>query len=125
MCRRPIVHPVASGRGPPRRALKANNEDARRAYRQGHQALSRGQWIPAFESFLELERILRGAKETADVALYWQAYSLSRAGRARQAKGIAERLVDRYPQSRGATTRDASSAPRPRCPPVPTPTRRR
>ncbi len=87
----------AEAQAPP--ALTAKNEDARRVYRQGHQALNRERWIPAYESFQELERILRGAKETADVALYWQAYSLSRAGRTRQAKGIAERLVDQYPQS--------------------------
>ena len=101
-----------SAAAPP--ALKTKNDDARAAYRKGHESLNGRRWGEAFEVFREVERLLGRAKEDVDAALYWQAYALDRAGRKREAKAIAERLVRRYPKSTWKDDAKRLSGPAPK-----------
>ncbi|MEO1339222.1 MAG: tetratricopeptide repeat protein, partial [Myxococcota bacterium] len=79
--------------------LKTKNEDARAAYRDGHAALNRGDWGGATQTFRRLERALQRTNESLDAALYWQAYALSRMERHEEARKVARRLIETYPQS--------------------------
>lgn len=76
-------------------------------YWQGHEALKNSDWNGALQRFADLEKQLR-AKEpkNADAAIYWEAYALTQAKRATEAKAAIERLHRDFPNSRWSKDAD-------------------
>jgi HEAT repeat protein len=75
-------------------------EPSKSLYWQGHEAIGRKDWDAAFDHFRDLERQLAGhAAEPVDAAIYWQAYALAQANRAREAAAAIERLRRAHPDS--------------------------
>ena len=79
--------------------LTTKSKKAQQAYRQGHEALSDSRWAEALQTFKQMEQALEQSKEAVDAALYWQAYTLTRLGRSREAELVADRLIEQYPKS--------------------------
>lgn len=85
-------------------ADKASNE----LYWQGQAALKKSDWNTALKRFGELERKLREREpQSADAALYWEAYALVQARRTSEAKNVLEKLRREFPQSRWSKDADA------------------
>jgi len=83
---------------------KASNQ----LYWQGQAALKKSDWSTALKRFEELERLLREKEpQSADAALYWEAYALVQAKRTAEAKGVLEKLRREFPQSRWSKDADA------------------
>lgn len=77
-------------------------------YWQGQEALKNSDWSAALKRFTDLEQQLRSKEpKSADAAIYWQAYALTQAKRATEAKTAIERLHHDYPQSRWGKDADA------------------
>jgi HEAT repeat protein len=75
-------------------------EPSKSLYWQGHDALGRKDWDAALGHFRDLEGQLAGrATEPVDAAIYWQAYALVQANRAREAAAAIERLRRAHPDS--------------------------
>jgi HEAT repeat protein len=75
-------------------------EPSKSLYWQGHEALGRKDWDAALGHFRDLEQQLAGrTSEPVDAAIYWQAYALVQAKRAREAATAIERLRRAHPQS--------------------------
>ncbi|MEO7323953.1 MAG: HEAT repeat domain-containing protein [Dokdonella sp.] len=92
-------------------AGKASNE----LYWQGQAALKKSDWATALKRFTDLEHLLREKEpQSADAALYWEAYSLVQAKRTAEAKGVLDKLRREFPQSRWSKDAEAlvqSSSP--------------
>jgi HEAT repeat protein len=77
-------------------------------YWQGQESLKQSDWNTALKRFAELEKQLRAKEpQNADVAVYWQAYTLMQAKRTTEAKAAVERLHHDYPSSRWSKDADA------------------
>ena len=82
-------------------AMAPSGESEQALYWQGHESLKDGRWEEALVRFKQLEEQLqRSEPESADAALYWQAYALSKARRNAEARAMVDRLRSRYPASR-------------------------
>jgi HEAT repeat protein len=76
-------------------------ESSKQLYWQGHEALGQSDWAGALERFRELEvQLSRSKTEPTDAAIYWQAYALAQAHRAREARVEIDRLRQAYPGSK-------------------------
>jgi outer membrane protein assembly factor BamD (BamD/ComL family) len=83
---------------------KASNQ----LYWQGQAALKKSDWSTALKRFEDLEKLLREKEpQSADAALYWEAYTLVQARRTTEAKGVLERLHREFPNSRWGKDADA------------------
>jgi len=83
---------------------KASNQ----LYWQGQAALKKSDWPTALKRFEELEKLLREKEpQSADAALYWEAYTLVQAKRTAEAKTMLERLHREFPASRWGKDADA------------------
>jgi HEAT repeat protein len=89
-------------------AMAPAGKELNQLYWQGQESLKQADWNTALKRFAELEKQLR-AKEpkNADVAVYWQAYTLMQAKRTTEAKAAVERLHHDYPASRWSKDADA------------------
>lgn len=84
-------------------AGKASNE----LYWQGQAALKKSDWATALKRFTDLEHLLREKEpQSADAALYWEAYSLVQAKRTAEAKGVLDKLRREFPKSRWSKDAD-------------------
>lgn len=99
------VHDVrAASEGDMAPADKAANQ----LYWQGQAALKKSDWPTALKRFTELERLLREKEpQSADAALYWEAYALTQARRTAEAKTTLDRLHREFPNSRWSKDADA------------------
>ena len=83
---------------------KASNQ----LYWQGQAALKQSDWPTALKRFEDLEKLLREKEpQSADAALYWEAYTLVQARRTAEAKSVLERLHREFPNSRWSKDADA------------------
>jgi len=81
---------------------------ANQLYWQGQAALKKSDWSTALKRFTELERLLREKEpQSADAALYWEAYALTQARRTAEAKTTLDRLHREFPNSRWSKDADA------------------
>ena len=81
---------------------------ANQLYWQGQAALKKSDWPGALKRFAELERLLREKEpQSADAALYWEAYALTQARRTAEAKATLDKLRREFPGSRWS--KDAES----------------
>ena len=81
---------------------------ANQLYWQGQAALKKSDWSTALKRFTELERLLREKEpQSADAALYWEAYALTQARRTTEAKTTLDRLHREFPNSRWSKDADA------------------
>lgn len=88
-------------------AMAPKNDSAKAVYWQGHDALKRADWDEALKRFRSLEdQLRRDEPAAADAALYWQAYTQSRAGQDGAARSTVERLHKQYPESRWGAEAD-------------------
>lgn len=88
-------------------AMAPTGSDAKAVYWDGHEALKRADWDAALKRFRDLEdRLRRDEPAAADAAVYWQAYTLTRAGRDGEARSTIERLHRQYPKSRWGSEAD-------------------
>jgi HEAT repeats/Outer membrane lipoprotein len=77
-------------------------------YWEGQAALKDSDWSKALKLFEDLEKLLRkNEPESADAALYWQAYALAQSKRTAEAKGVIERMRRQFPESRWNKDADA------------------
>ncbi len=84
-------------------AMQPTSEAARALYRDGHEALEKGDWNRAYERFSVLEAQLRDAKETGvDAAMYWEAYALEAGRRPGDARQRIDQMLREFPDSRWA-----------------------
>ena len=96
-------------------AYAASNEEMAPAdkqlnqlYWQGHEALKHADWNAALKNFSDLEKQMRTKEpQNADAAIYWEAYTLTQARRATEAKAAVERLHRDFPDSRWNKDADA------------------
>lgn len=99
-----LQHAVAASEGDMAPTDKASNQ----LYWQGQAALKKSDWPAALKSFEDLERLLREKEpQSADAALYWEAYTLVQAKRTAEAKGVLDKLRREFPNSRWAKEADA------------------
>jgi HEAT repeat protein len=76
---------------------KASNQ----LYWDGQASLKKGDWRTALKHFQDLEKILRAKEpQSADAALYWEAYTLVQAKRTTEAKAQIDKLRREFPNSR-------------------------
>jgi HEAT repeat protein len=95
---------VAASEGDMAPTDKASNQ----LYWQGQAALKKSDWPTALKRFEDLERLLREKEpQSADAALYWEAYTLVQAKRTTEAKGVLDKLRREFPNSRWAKDADA------------------
>jgi outer membrane protein assembly factor BamD (BamD/ComL family) len=95
---------LAASEGDMAPADKASNQ----LYWQGQAALKKSDWAGALKRFTELEQLLREKEpQSADAALYWEAYALMQAKRTSEAKGVLDKLRREFPKSRWS--RDAEA----------------
>ena len=74
-------------------ADKASNQ----LYWDGQASLKKGDWTTALKHFQDLEKLLRQKEpQSADAALYWEAYTLVQAKRTAEAKTAIDRLHREY-----------------------------
>jgi HEAT repeat protein len=104
-------------RGMAEDAMAPGGKELNQLYWQGQESLKQSDWNTALKRFAELEKQLRAKEpQSADVAIYWQAYALQQAKRATEAKAAVERLHHDYPKSRWS--KDADSLLRQTQPPA-------
>lgn len=95
-------------RGMSEDAMAPTGKELNQLYWQGQESLKQSDWSTALKRFAELEKQLRAKEpQSADVAIYWQAYALLQAKRATEAKAAVERLHHDYPKSRWSKDADA------------------
>ena len=76
---------------------KASNQ----LYWDGQASLKKGDWATALKHFQDLEKLLRAKEpQSADAALYWEAYALAQAKRTAEAKAQVDKLRREFPNSR-------------------------
>ena len=76
---------------------KASNQ----LYWDGQASLKKGDWATALKHFQDLEKLLRAKEpQSADAALYWEAYALAQAKRTAEAKAQVDKLHREFPNSR-------------------------
>jgi tetratricopeptide (TPR) repeat protein len=81
---------------------------ANQLYWQGQAALKKSDWSTALKRFTELERLLREKEpQSADAALYWEAYALTQARRTAEAKAALDKLHREFPGSRWSKDAEA------------------
>lgn len=94
-----------------------SHPDSATLYWEAHESLRASQWAKAADQFSELEARLRSDEpQSADAAIYWQAYAHAQGKRMGQAKAQVERLRREFPQSQWLSDAEqmlASSSPRP------------
>lgn len=89
-------------------AMAPANKQLNQLYWQGQEALKNSDWNGALKRFSDLEKQLRTAEpQSADAAVYWQAYALTQAKRTTEAKAAVERLHHDFPNSRWSKDADA------------------
>jgi outer membrane protein assembly factor BamD (BamD/ComL family) len=99
---------VAASEGDMAPADKASNQ----LYWQGQAALKKSDWATALKRFTDLEHLLREKEpQSADAALYWEAYTLMQAKRTAEAKGVLEKLRREFPKSRWSKDAEALVQP--------------
>src|SRR6185312_13052715 len=77
-------------------------------YWDGQASLKKGDWNAALKHFQDLEKLMRQKEpQSADAALYWEAYTLVQAKRTTEAKTTIDRLHREFPQSRWAKDADS------------------
>ncbi len=95
---------IAASEGDMAPADKASNQ----LYWDGQASLKKGDWNAALKHFQDLEKLLRAKEpQSADAALYWEAYTLVQAKRTAEAKTTLEKLRREFPNSRWS--KDAES----------------
>jgi hypothetical protein len=88
--------------------MAPNDKASNQLYWQGQAALKKSDWAAALKRFGELEQLLREKEpQSADAALYWEAYTLVQAKRSGEAKGVLDRLHREFPNSRWSKDADA------------------
>jgi HEAT repeat protein len=81
---------------------------ANQLYWDGQASLKKSDWNAALKHFQDLEKLLRQKEpQSADAALYWEAYTLVQAKRTAEAKAMIERLHREFPQSRWSKDADS------------------
>jgi HEAT repeat protein len=89
-------------------AMAPSDKQLNQLYWQGHEALKKSDWSAALKRFADLEQQLRNKEpQSADAAIYWQAYTLVQAKRNTEAKTTVERLHHDFPNSRWNKDADA------------------
>ena len=89
-------------------AMAPTDKQLNQLYWQGHEALQKGDWAGALKRFTDLEQQLRAKEpQSADAAIYWEAYTLLQAKRTTEAKTTVERLHRDFPKSRWSKDADA------------------
>ncbi|HET7063058.1 MAG TPA: HEAT repeat domain-containing protein, partial [Rudaea sp.] len=89
-------------------AMAPTDKQLNQLYWQGHEALQKGDWTGALKRFSDLEQQLRAKEpQSADAAIYWEAYTLLQAKRTTEAKTTIERLHRDFPKSRWSKDADA------------------
>jgi HEAT repeat protein len=89
-------------------AMAPSDKQLNQLYWQGQESLKHADWNAAIKRFAELEKQLRAKEpQSADAAIYWQAYALNQARRTTEAKAAVERLHHDYPDSRWGKDADA------------------
>jgi HEAT repeat protein len=89
-------------------AMAPTDKQLNQLYWQGHEALQKGDWAGALKRFSDLEQQLRAKEpQSADAAIYWEAYTLLQAKRTTEAKTTIERLHRDFPKSRWSKDADA------------------
>jgi len=89
-------------------AMAPTDKQLNQLYWQGHEALQKGDWTGALKRFTDLEQQLRAKEpQSADAAVYWEAYTLLQAKRTTEAKTTVERLHRDFPKSRWSKDADA------------------
>jgi HEAT repeat protein len=95
---------IAASEGDMAPSDKASN----RIYWDGQAALKKADWNAALRHFQDLEKLLRQKEpQSADAALYWEAYTLVQAKRTAEAKAVLEKLRREFPDSRWGKDADA------------------
>jgi HEAT repeat protein len=95
-------------RGQPNEAMAPSDKQLNQLYWQGHEALKKSDWTGALKRFGDLEQQLKAKEpQSADAAIYWEAYALVQAKRGTEAKATVERLHRDYPNSRWSKDADA------------------
>ena len=95
---------IAASEGDMAPTDKASNQ----LYWDGQASLKKGDWNAALKHFQDLEKLLRAKEpQSADAALYWEAYTLVQAKRTAEAKTTLEKLRREFPNSRWS--KDAES----------------
>jgi len=95
-------------RGMAEDAMAPTSKELNQLYWQGQESLKQSDWNTALKRFAELEKQLRAKEpQSADAAVYWQAYALLQAKRATEAKAAVERLHHDFPASRWSKDADA------------------
>jgi len=88
--------------------MAPNDKASNQLYWQGQAALKKSDWSTALKRFTELEAQLREKEpQSADAALYWEAYALVQAKRTNEAKNVLDKLRREFPQSRWSKDADA------------------
>jgi HEAT repeat protein len=88
---------AAASEGDMAPADKASNQ----LYWDGQASLKKGDWNAALKHFQDLEKLLRAKEpQSADAALYWEAYTLAQAKRTAEAKAQVDKLRREFPSSR-------------------------
>ncbi|HXR62121.1 MAG TPA: HEAT repeat domain-containing protein [Rudaea sp.] len=95
-------------RGMAEDAMAPARKELNQLYWQGQESLKQSDWSTALKRFAELEKQLRAKEpQSADAAIYWQAYALLQAKRTTEAKATVERLHHDFPASRWSKDADA------------------
>jgi len=95
-------------RGMAEDAMAPARKELNQLYWQGQESLKQSDWSTALKRFAELEKQLRAKEpQSADAAIYWQAYALLQAKRTTEAKAAVERLHHDFPASRWSKDADA------------------
>jgi len=82
-------------------AMAPTDKQLNQLYWQGHESLQKSDWTMALKRFSDLEQQLRAKEpQSADAAVYWEAYTLLQAKRTTEAKATVERLHRDFPNSR-------------------------
>ncbi|HEU4662611.1 MAG TPA: HEAT repeat domain-containing protein [Dokdonella sp.] len=88
--------------------MAPSDKASNRLYWQGQAALKKSDWSTALQRFAELEKLLREKEpQSADAALYWEAYALVQAKRTTEAKNVLDALRREFPHSRWREEADA------------------
>jgi HEAT repeat protein len=95
---------AAASEGDMAPADKASNQ----LYWDGQASLKKNDWNAALKHFQDLEKLMRQKEpQSADAALYWEAYTLVQAKRTTEAKATIDRLHREFPQSRWGKDADS------------------
>jgi len=81
--------------------MAPNDKASNQLYWDGQASLKKGDWTTALKHFQDLEKLLRAKEpQSADAALYWEAYTLAQAKRTAEAKAQVDKLRREFPNSR-------------------------